>query len=93
MVHNREFASLLWFIAPAGRNRIPNGVLQPLVLTWIRWAGWSLSEPNIVDHVDLITVTIGQYTGEDLFVTGLSYQVVGRPTTEERTSKEAIVME
>jgi hypothetical protein len=78
VVHNREFASLFRFVAPAGRDHTPNTVLQPLILTWVRWTGWSLPESNIVDHVNLITVTIGQYTGEDLFVTGRSYQGEGR---------------
>ena len=53
-MHNREFASVCWFTIPGGCNHIPNAVLQPLILTWTRWAGWWNAPSDIVDHVDLL---------------------------------------
>ena len=50
MVHNRELASPLWFSAPAGRNRIPNAVLQPLILIWVLWTGWQFTTSNVGDQ-------------------------------------------
>jgi hypothetical protein len=58
IVHDREFGSPFSFTAPTGRNRIPNGVLQPLVLTWLRWTGWSLPELDIGHHFSLITAIV-----------------------------------
>jgi hypothetical protein len=70
VVHNGELISLFWWIAPAGRDCIPNRVLQPFILTWICWTGWSFTMCNIGDHLAFITVTVWQYSCEDLIVTG-----------------------
>ena len=92
-VHNREFGPPFWFTAPASCNCIPNGVLQPLVPTWVGWTGWSLPEFDIGDHIGLITAIVWQNLREDLAVTGRLYQVVGWFTAEERTLKQVIAME
>jgi hypothetical protein len=92
-VHDREFGSLFWVTAPARRNRIPNGILQPMVLTCVRWTGWSFPEFDIGEHTSLITAIVWQNPCEDLTVRGRLYQVIEWSTAEERTSKEVIAME
>jgi hypothetical protein len=92
-VHDREFISLFWFIAPAGRDRVPNAVLQPLVLARVCRAGWSFPKSDIGDHISLITIIVWQYSREDLVVTVRLYQVVGWLTVEGRTLKEVIARE
>jgi hypothetical protein len=77
VVHNGEFRSLFWFSAPTGHNCIPNLVVQPLILTWVRWAGWPSTESNLLLHVNPIFVIVWQYTREDLMEISRSYQIVG----------------
>jgi len=93
MVHNREFTSLFRLIAPAGRDYAPNGVLQPLSLTWVCWTGWSFTGMNTGSHVLLVTSVIWQYPCEDLITTGRLFQVVGRFLNEVHTEKEVIARE
>ena len=93
MAHNRDSTSELWPTAPAGRNCIPNVVLQPLILTWVRWTGWSFIVFDIVDHVSPLAATVWQYPREDLVVMGGLDQIVWWFTAEERTSKEVIARE
>ena len=76
VMHNGEFTSSLWFIAPAGCDRVPNAVLQPLVLTWIYWAGWSLTRFNMRDQVVLVAVIEWWYPGENLIGMGQLDQTV-----------------
>ena len=38
-MHDRKCISLFRFVAPAGLNCVPNAVLQPLVLSQVRWTG------------------------------------------------------
>ena len=93
MVHNVEIASLFWFTAPTSRDHVPNRVSQPLILTWVRWAGWPPTAFDIiVDHV-VVSATIRQYTREDLVMSGGLYWGGGWFTLEERTEKEVIAKE
>ena len=91
MVHNREFTSLLWFVAPAGCECIPNMILQPSVPTC--WVGWSLATSNMGDHASMIAVTVWQYPCEDLIIIGQLDQMMGWFTMEEHTLKEVIARE
>jgi hypothetical protein len=93
VVYNRKFISLFWVIAPTGRNRIPNAARQPLVLVWVRRAGWSFTASDIVGHVIPISTIVWQYPRENLIGTGQLCQKVGWSTKEENTSKEVIAME
>jgi hypothetical protein len=70
VVHDREFISVCRFIIPAGRNCIPNTVLQPLILAPVPWTGWSFNASDIVDYTILLTVTVWQYPREHLIVRG-----------------------
>jgi len=68
LVNDRKFTPLSRFVVPTGRNHIPNGVVQPSILTWVCWAGWSLTLPNIpLDHVTAPAIK-RQYPREDLMV-------------------------
>ena len=69
VVYHRELTPPLWSIIPAGRNHIPNAVVQPSLLTWVRWAGWSVTGCDVVDPITLATA-IGYYTREDLIIAG-----------------------
>ena len=75
VVHNGEFRSLSWFSVPTGRNCIPNLVVQPLIPTRVRWAGWPSTESNLLLHVNPIFVIEWQYPGEDLIEISQSYQI------------------
>ena len=77
VVQRRESRSLFGLIAPAGRDYVPNVVVQPFVPSWVRGTGWSFSKSNIGDHTAYITVFEWHYPRKDLIVTGLLYQVVG----------------
>jgi hypothetical protein len=77
VVQRREPRSLFGFIAPAGRDHIPNVVVQPLIPSWVRGTGWSFAKSNIGDHTAHITVFEWHYPRKDLIVTGLFYQAVG----------------
>ena len=92
-MHSGEFGSLFLFTTPTGCNRIPNWVLQPFVLIWIRWTGWPLPESDIGGHTKLIAAIVWQNPCEYLAVMGQSCQAVGWFVAEKRTLKEAIPME
>jgi len=70
MVHNGEFASLVWLIVPAGCDGIPNWVRQPSIPTWVYWTGWSFSGNSIGEHDLYVPSTIRQHPREDLIITG-----------------------
>lgn len=93
MIHHREFASPFWLTAPASLDHIPNRVLQPLVLTWVRWAGWPHTIADVLVHTIAVVAVIWQYPRENLIVTGRFYQVVGWITTGGLTEKEVIARE
>ena len=84
---------MLRLMAPAGRDHIPNRVLQPLILLLTCWAGWSHTPFSISGNRITIFLIIWHYPCEDLIVTGLLYQVAGLFTTEESTMKEIIARE
>ena len=70
MAHNRESTSLFRFIVPTARDHIPNGVLQPLILTWVRWAWWSHTASNTLGDRVVVTVIVWQDPREDLIDNG-----------------------
>ena len=81
-------------MVPAGRDNIPNGVLQPSILTQFRWTWWALTVPDLpLDPVTASAIAIWQYPREDLIAVGRLYQVIGRFTTKGRTEKEVIARE
>ena len=67
--------------------------MQPLVLGWIRWEGWSLTVSDRSNHVMQIANIIWRYPCEDLIITGNLYQVAGLFVVEGHTSKEVIARE
>jgi len=69
VVHNREFASLSWFVVPTGRDYVPNGVLHQLILTRTRWAGWSTTVTNVQCDRGRCTEIVWHRPREDLIVT------------------------
>jgi hypothetical protein len=66
-VHDSELIPLRWLTAPTGRNRVPNMVLQPLILARVPWTRWTFPKSDISDYTRLITTIIWQYPREDLF--------------------------
>jgi len=94
VVQNSKFTSLFWFVAPTGRDRVPNTVRQPLTLTRVPWAGWSFTTcdaPNGRRRVRIVTVW--RYPRKDLIIAGRLRPVVGPFTNREHTEKEAMAME
>ena len=80
-------------MVPTGRDNIPNWVLQPSILTRVRWTGWSLTLPNMPLDPVTAPAIVWQYPRKDLVVMGRLYQVVGRLAMEKRTEKEVIARE
>jgi len=78
---------------PAGRDYIPNSVLQQLALAWVYWTGWLFMGTNVGDHVPSVNSVIWQYPCEDLIVTGRLYQAVRWFPKEVHTEKEIIARE
>jgi len=76
MVHDRGFTSFFRFLVPAGRDHIPNRVLQQSTLARVNWTGWSFTLTNTSDYALHITSVIRQYPREDLIVTGRLFRVV-----------------
>jgi hypothetical protein len=93
MMHNREFTSSFWFITPACRDHIPNRVMQPLVLGWVRWPGRFLTASDTGNPVTQISKIIRRYPCEDLIIMGKSDQVAGSFVVEGHTLKEVIARE
>jgi len=68
-----EFASLFWFMVPTSFDHIPNRVPQPLLLTWVHWAGRPHTAFDIIIDLAVVAAVIWQYTREDLIMDGGSY--------------------
>ena len=67
--------------------------MQPLVLDWVCWPGWSITACDTNSHVTVVVNTIRQYPCEDLIIAGKSDQVAGFLVVEGHTSKEVIARE
>lgn len=91
-VHNRELASLFWFVVPPSCDHIPYGVLQPLLPTHTCWAGWPRTAFDIIADPVLVTDVMWQHTRKDLIVGGELYQGEWF-TPKERTVNEVIARE
>jgi len=68
VAHDRESASLVLSIVPAGCDYIPNWVRQPSIPAWVYWTGRSFTSTNISDHVLHVTSMIRQHPREDLII-------------------------
>ena len=92
-VQDRWFAPLFWYLVPSSCDRIPYGVLQPLGLTRVCWAGRPCTVFDITVDLVVVTAVIWQYTREDLIMRGWLYWGEGWFTPEEHTEKEVIARE
>jgi hypothetical protein len=67
--------------------------MQPLVLSWVLWAGWFLSASETDNHVTVLGDIIREYPCEDLIIAEKSDHVAGLFVVEGHTSKEVIARE
>ena len=66
-MHNGETTPLFWLMTPTRRDHVPNGAMQPSILTQVRWTGWPFTPPNAPgDRVLVVSVIVWQYPCENL---------------------------
>jgi len=70
LVHDGESTPLVPFMVPTGCDRIPNGVLQPLILALVPRTGRSFTLLNAPGDCFVVAIIIWQYSREDLIRVG-----------------------